>query len=94
MSDPDKKCKFELTRSANLEKESEITNLHGPRKEEQEFIEVENQDPSYIDQMIEDLFHRLFGPNLSGETFIDQEINEFLNEFIAQIQLEREFLNE
>ncbi len=40
--------------------------------------------------MIEDLFHRLFGPHLCGETFIDREINEFLNEFITQIQLERE----
>ncbi len=78
MSDPDKKFKFELTRS---DKE---------KKEEQEFIEAEYNDPSYIDQMIEDLFHRLFGPHLCGETFIDREINEFLNEFITQIQLERE----
>lgn len=94
MSDPDKKGKFELKRSTDRQKDSqEITNLQEQKKEEQEFIVNENEDSSYIDQMIDDLFHRLFGPHLSGETFIDREINEFLNEFIAQIQLEREFQN-
>jgi hypothetical protein len=44
-----------------------------------------------IDQMIENLLTRIFSSKLIGERFIDSEINEFLNNFFHQIQLERKF---
>ena len=92
LSDPERKCKSELAKSVNTQRDGEETsNIGQLREEKKESPKYENKNSSYLDQLIEDLFHRLFGPSLIGETFIDQEINEFLTEFFDQIQREREF---
>ncbi len=94
MSDDKNKCKNESTRSVKVRDDNGNSDYLDSNREEGQTAEIrENTEDLRIDLMIEDLFQRLFGENLIGETFVDREINGYINEFMRQMRYEREFQN-
>lgn len=101
MSDREKEHRHELNESVKPKQEDQdITTLNRSINEDLESrttchqsINDSPDDSSSIDQLIEDLLTKLFASSLSGETFVDEEINKFLDDFIHQIQVERDFQN-
>ncbi len=99
LSDREKEHKHELTGSVKPKQEDQDnTTLNLSINEKLESRTTDHQsindspiDSSYIDQLIENLLSKLFASSLNGETFVDEEINKFLDDFVHQIQVERDF---